>query len=235
MSESIEKVKEVYAHAESIDAELEGWMREVRPYCWRDVERLQPERAALLVVDMTKPFAEDDTRPLFTPNAQAIVGRVAELVQGFRSVKRPVIWLVQGHHSVADDRGEHLSSWWPSPLLEGTSDVEMASGLQVGSDEKVIVKRRYSGFYQTDLECTLRCLGVTQVVMCGTLTHVCPFATALDAFMRDFAVYYPADGTASVNRGLHISALQGVAGWCGYVVRAREILEWLSDSRSETD
>ena len=71
----------------------------------------------------------------------------------------------------------------------------MADGLEVAAGEKAIVKRRYSGFYQTDLECTLRNLGITQVTICGVFSHICPYTTAFDAFFRDLGVFYPADGT----------------------------------------
>jgi len=45
---------------------------------------------------------------------------------------------------------------------------------------------------------------------------------------RDFAVYYLADCTASLNRALHVTALQSVAGWYGHVVPARDVVKWLS-------
>ena len=45
---------------------------------------------------------------------------------------------------------------------------------------------------------------------------------------RDFAVYYLADCTASLNRALHVTALQSVAGWYGHVVPARDVIKWLS-------
>jgi len=218
---------ETYVTAETLDDEVEGWLAEIRACQWREVGRFRAESAALLVVDMTRPFVEEG-QPLASPNARAIVPRVAELVEGFRAARRPVLWIVQGHHSVEYDRGAHLSSWWPAPLLEGAGDTEMASGLAAAAGEKVIVKRRYSGFYQTDLECTLRCLEIGQVVICGVLTNVCPCATAFDAFMRDFRIYWPADGTASLNRELHVSGLRTVAGWCGHVVRARDVIGWLA-------
>ncbi|MBU4212903.1 MAG: cysteine hydrolase [Kiritimatiellae bacterium] len=222
----LEDIAETYVTAGSLDRELEDWMREVQPYQWRKVEPLRAEDSALLVIDMSKAFVEQD-RPLASPNARAIVARTSHLVQSFHSADRPVVWIVQGHHSVEHDRGKHLSSWWPTPVLEGTSDVQLATGLDA-RDDKIIIKRRYSGFQQTDLECTLRCLEVRQVVICGILTHVCPLTTAFDAFVRDFSVYYVADCTASINRSLHVAALQMLAGWCGFVVRSREIINWLS-------
>jgi len=221
-----EDFAETYVAADTLDAECAKWMEEIAPYAWREVEPVEKGRVALVVVDMTKPFV--DAGPLATPNANAVLPRVAELADAFRKVDRPVLWLVQGHHSVAHDRGKRLASWWPKPLLEGTDDVTLAAGLEAAPGEKVIVKRRYSAFYQTDLELTLRNLGVTQVVIAGVLSHVCPFATAFDAFERDLCVYYPADATASINRELHLAALKIVAGWCGHVVRARDIAEALT-------
>ena len=218
---------ETYVTADTLDRELTAWMEEIAPYCWREVEPFERDRIALLVVDMSKPFV-DQGRPLASANARAVLPRIAELVDAFRQASRPVLWIVQGHHSVEHDRGPRLSSWWPTPVIEGTDDVEMATGLEAADGEKVILKRRYSGFYQTDLEVTLRCLGIGQVVICGVFTHVCPFSTAFDAFQRDLCVYYPPDATASLNRDLHVAALRTIAGWCGYVVPAKEIVTALA-------
>ena len=217
---------ETYVTPGTLDDECAKWMKEIAPYRWREVEAVEKNAIALLVVDMTKPFV--DRGPLATPNARAVLPRVAELIEAFRKAGRPVLWTCQGHHSVEHDRGKRLASWWKTPILEGTDDVEPAAGLEIAEGEKVIFKRRYSGFYQTDLELTLRNLDVTQVVIAGVFTHICPFATAFDAFERDLCVYYPADATATVNRELHLAALKIVAGWCGYVVRAEDIVKALS-------
>ncbi|HEY3397170.1 MAG TPA: isochorismatase family cysteine hydrolase [Armatimonadota bacterium] len=218
--------KEEYVTAETLDRELETWMAEVAPFQWRPVAPLNPAATALVIVDMTKPFAEEGY-PLVAPSAPAIVPRLAEAVAAFRRAGRPVLWLVQGHHSLPHDRGAHLARWWPTMICEGTPDVEMTAGLEPLPEEKIIYKRRYSGFYQTDLELTLRCLGASQVVIAGVLTNVCPFSTAVDAFMRDLDVYYLADGTAAHSRALHVSALQNIAGWSGAVVRTKEVCAWV--------
>jgi nicotinamidase-related amidase len=222
----LDDLKEIYVTPETLEAELAGWMEEVGPYQWRVTPVPRAPESALLVVDMSRPFVEAG-QPLSVPSAPAIVPRLAEAVAAFRRAGRPVLWLVQGHHSREHDRGAHLAAWWPALIREGTEQVEMGTGLEPRAGEKVILKRRYSGFYQTDLELTLRCLGVTQVVIAGVLTNVCPYATAVDAFMRDLEVYYLADGTAAHNRELHVGALRNVAGWCGTVVTVAEVEAWL--------
>ena len=159
----VQELSETYVKESDIDERLEEWMRAISSYQWRPVEPVTKGKIALFVIDMNKPFVEEGF-PLSSPNARAIVPRINELVEQFRESAHPVIWVVQGHHSVEHDRGKRLASWWPKPLLEGTPDGELANGLEAREGEKVIVKRRYSGFYQTDLECTLRNLGIEQVV-----------------------------------------------------------------------
>ncbi len=226
----LEDIKEAYVTPATLDAALEDWLAAVAAYQWRAVQPLSAPAAALLVIDVNKPFVEPG-HPLSVPVAPVIVPRLAEVVRAFREVGRPVLWVVQGHHSLEHDRGAHLYAWWPTMMREGTSDTEIAAGLEVAPSEKVIVKRRYSAFYQTDLELTLRCLGVTQVVIGGLLTNVCPYTTAFDAFMRDLDVYYLADGTGAFNRALHVGALCNIAAWCGAVVRCRQVCAWLLGGR----
>ena len=224
----IADVRRTYVTAGTLEAELEGWMAEVAPCQWRPVPPLRGRATALLVVDMSRPFV-DEGRPLASPNAQAVLPRVAALVAAFRSRGLPVLWIVQGHHAVEHDRAGILAEWWPTPILEGTPDVELAEGLDAAAGEKVILKRRYSGFLGTDLELTLRTLGAASVVVCGVLTNVCPFVTAMEAFMRGFRVYYPADATAALNRDLHVGALRTAAGWFAHVVSVADLGRWIAE------
>jgi nicotinamidase-related amidase len=222
-----EQLVEAYVTSETLDAKLAEWLAAVAPYQFRQVPPLEPSGSALLVVDMTRPFVEG-APPLSTPAAAAVLPRVGRLVDAFRRADRPVIWLAQGHHSVAHDRGALLEQWWPGAIPAGGAAAEMPAGLDVGAGEKVIVKRRYSGFHQTDLDLTLRCLGIGSVVVCGVLTNVCPFVTAMDAFMHGYRVYYPADATGAFNEPLHVTSLCTAAGWFAHVVATAQVRDWLA-------
>ena len=221
---------ERYVTPDTLEQKTAHWMEQIAAYNWRPVDWPDPGGCALLVVDMTRAFV-DAGAPLSSPNAPVILPRIRQLLEAFRGRPLPIIWLVQGHHSVAADRRPLLDTWWPNPILEGTPGVEMAEGLTAAPGEKVIIKRRYSGFYQTDLELTLRSLEADTVVVCGVLTNVCPYLTAFDAFHRGFRVFYPADATASLNESLHLSALRTVAAWAGHVVTCAQIFDWLETGR----
>jgi nicotinamidase-related amidase len=75
----------------------------------------------------------------------------------------------------------------------------MHSDLEPASDEIVIKKHRYSGFFDTDLDIVLRSRGIETVVIIGTTTENCCHATARDAMFRDYFVVFPADGTGTLD------------------------------------
>ncbi|MGQ9819920.1 MAG: isochorismatase family cysteine hydrolase [Candidatus Kapaibacteriales bacterium] len=55
--------------------------------------------------------------------------------------------------------------------------------------EKIIYKRRYSAFYNTDLETILRCLKIGDLVISGIMNNMCCESTARDAYFRDYRFF----------------------------------------------
>lgn len=53
---------------------------------------------------------------------------------------------------------------------------------------EVIPKRRYSGFFHTDLDLLLRELGVDTVIMTGLHTHMCARYTSADAYCLGYDI-----------------------------------------------
>jgi nicotinamidase/pyrazinamidase len=69
----------------------------------------------------------------------------------------------------------------------------------------VLEKRRFSAFFKTDLDQTLRTLGVDTVAVGGINTHFCVLATAFDAVCHDFYTVILEDLSATHKRELHQS------------------------------
>ena len=61
------------------------------------------------------------------------------------------------------------------------------------AEDYQIPKRRFSGFYQTDLDLVLRELGRKTVVVTGVVTNICVRSTCHDAFFRGYQVVVPRD------------------------------------------
>ena len=76
-------------------------------------------------------------------------------------------------------------------------ELEVIPELKVCDKDYVVPKRRYSGFFQTDLDILLRELGVKTVVMTGLHTHMCVRHTSADAFCLGYDVVVAREATDS--------------------------------------
>lgn len=122
-----------------------------------------------------------------------------------------------------------MATWWrelivkDNPLSEIDHRIDYSHGI-------IIEKSRYDAFFMTPLEENLRKLEVSQVVICGVLTHLCCETTARSAFMRGFEVYFTVDGTATYNEDFHRAALLNLAHGFAHLVRVRDILAALKEN-----
>ena len=106
---------------------------------------------ALLVIDILVTESPDAVYAT-NPEEEALVANAAQLTRAARGAGMPVLFLCDQHIPGIDRElslwGEHgmRGEAHPHPALEAGS----------GSRDFVIPKRRYSGFFQTDLDLTLR-------------------------------------------------------------------------------
>ncbi|KAJ1453957.1 Isochorismatase-like protein [Pelagophyceae sp. CCMP2097] len=73
--------------------------------------------------------------------------------------------------------------------------------------EIVVDKWTFGAFASTQLEAELRARGVRRILLCGVLTNVCVFSTAIQAVDRFFRVCLVEDACASFERDWHEAAL----------------------------
>jgi ureidoacrylate peracid hydrolase len=194
---------------------------------------LRLDSSALVVIDMQKDFILPGA-PLEGWNCMTIVPRIFALVEFFRQHGRPVVWTKHIHQ--LNDIGL-LGPMWPSTgpdsptkaLVKGTPGVEIIDELPAPApDELVIEKRRYSAFFQTDLELNLRTMGVDTLVITGVHTNICCEATGRDGFMRDFQVRSVADAQTAITKELHEAALVSTMVTVGRVADTQQVISELT-------
>ncbi len=107
--------------------------------------------------------------------------------------------------------------------VEGSIYGEILPDLTPERDEPVVIKRRYSGFYGTDLEIVLRGLRVETLFVAGVNTNNCVLATIYDAFSRDFRCVVLADACGSMNGAdYHRFALMEIEAALGFAMTVDE-------------
>ena len=66
-------------------------------------------------------------------------------------------------------------------------NTEVISELKPESRDVQIYKSRYGGFYKTDLDATLKQMGVRYLVVTGCTTSVCVESTVREAMFLDYS------------------------------------------------
>lgn len=165
---------------------------------------LNLERAALLSIDFQLDFLQD------VLEAEATITNASRVLTAARQAKLPIIHTQEVHRKNLVDFGRELEGTESIHCLENASGTAIHPVLTPLDGEAVIVKRRYSAFFGTDLEILLRGLQVDTVILMGTLTHVCVHYTAVDAHQRDYYLYVIADCCAGSDRSAHLAALNAM-------------------------
>ena len=106
-------------------------------------------------------------------------------------------------------------------LVRDTWNTDIVEELAPQNGDAVIYKHRYSGFYQTNLDETLRQMGIQYLIVTGCTTSVCVESTVRDAMFRDYACVLLADcmaepighGLPRSNHEASLMLMQILFGW----------------------
>ncbi len=160
-------------------------------------------KPAIIVVDIVKDNLREGSKHPITLEARGILPNLQRLLEEGRKRGFPVIFACDSflkEDFIFKGRMKIHS-------LRGTRGSEVADELEPEPTDVVLPKRRFSAFFKTDLDQTLRMLGIDTIVVTGITTEVCVLMTAMDGLSHDFSVILLEDCTASRNREMHRSCL----------------------------
>jgi ureidoacrylate peracid hydrolase len=201
-------------------------------------DRLIGKKTALVVIDLQNVFMLPGM-PVEVPTAREIVPNVNRLAAATRHAGGKVVWVkmcLEGQTEAwsvffeGDTRRGTLSE-----LTPGAHGFELYAGLDVKSDDAVIVKRRYSAFIQgsSDIDHHLREAGIDTIVIVGTLTNVCCESSARDAMMLNYRLLFVSDANAALSDDEHNATLATILRVFGDVATTDEVVTLLSAQRRE--
>ena len=210
-------------------AEAPGLLKDIAPYNVHEMA-LNVPAAALLVVDMQNAFIHPDG-PIYLPAGAAIVDKIAAVAHAFRAAGRPVLYTRHAEDPAGGNAGM-MARWWEnSSPQEGTWEAAIFEGLAPQPGDVVIPKIRYDAFIATDLEQRLREARVEDLVITGVMANLCCETTARDAFMRDYRVFFAADGTAAPSLAFHRGTLLNLSYGFAYVLTCDDLVAMARDGK----
>ena len=156
----------------------------------------------VLVVDMLNGFLEPGAN-LYHEPSRRIIPNVHELISREIAAGSEILFLADNHDP--DDLEFNI---FPVHCVIGTEETEVIPELSEFVPGRVVVpKKRYSGFFNTDLAERLSALQPQKLMVCGVATNVCVMHTVSDARNRDYEVEVYSDCVSGPDPEMHRFAL----------------------------
>lgn len=163
---------------------------------------------ALLIIDLQIDFVAGS---LPVVGAAKVLSRAKQVLATARLAGLPIIHTQEVHRKERADFGRELDGAEPVHCLENWPGTGFHPELAPLDGEFIVTKRRYSGFFATDLEILLKGLQIETVILMGALTNVCVHYTALDAHQRDYYFHVLEDCCIGSDWEAHDAALKAMA------------------------
>ena len=183
--------------------------------------QFEPEKAALLVIDMQNYFTNKRAHA-YIPSSPDIIPPISKLIKAFERTRRPIYFT----RHIDVDPNNMMSRWWQDRIEERDPLSEINDKIDKSCGE-VIIKHHYDAFLATDLEERLRSDGIEQIVITGVVAHICCETTARSAFMKDFVPWIVTDGVTSYDRDHYEAALLNLSHAFAIPVESHELIAQL--------
>jgi nicotinamidase-related amidase len=168
-----------------------------------------------IVVDVLNGFCKQGN--LASPRCDAAIPKIRAAIEERRRAGDQLIFLADTH-----DPNDREFEVFPVHCVRGTVESEVVAELQPLLQAATLIrKRRYSGFFETDLEARLGAAKPEQVTVVGVCTDICVLHTVADLRNRDYRVVVPAAAVETFDSPGHpgdevqrfaLAHIQGVLG-----------------------
>lgn len=166
--------------------------------------------SALLVIDIQQEDFVDMNESNQDDPRWDCIRNARRVLDVFRKKGLPVIQIKEVHRPDLIDIGRELDGSEGIHCIETHPENDYAQLTYPIEGEYLISKRRYSAFFDTDLEILLRGLHVDTLYMIGGLTDVCVHYTAVDAHQNNYHIRVVTDAVAGSSKEANDAALRAI-------------------------
>ena len=167
---------------------------------------VEVSRTAVIVIDMQNAYASPggylDLAGFDISGAARVIQNTKAVLEVARAAGMPVIYFQNGwdadyveaggpgspnfHKSNALKTMRERPELQGTLLANGTWDYELVEDLKPQAGDIVLHKTRYSGFFNSQLDSTLRSRNIRNIVVVGIATNVCVESTLRDGFFLEY-------------------------------------------------
>jgi len=212
---------------------------------------------AVIVVDMQNDFGAKggvfDRAGIDISGIQKVIVPTSQVLASARNAGVKIIYLKMGFRPDLSDLGapdsvnrvRHLRAGVGQTvrapdgsesrmLIRDTWNTDIVPELKPQADDVILYKTRFSGFYETDLDATLKKLGMKYLIITGCTTSICVESTVRDAMFRDYLCILLADCMSEpigydLPRSNHEASLLAIQTLFGWVSGSDEFIRALEE------
>jgi nicotinamidase-related amidase len=199
-------------------------------------EKVDPEHAAVVVIDCQREFIEDDgfwaELGQDVSETKLVAARIAEFLEHARRHGVHVVHVraIYDPRYMNDPMYERLHRHGVRRYCQSDDPASgFYAGLEPRDGEPEVVKHRFDAFYDTDLDLLLRARGIKTVILTGLVTHGCVDSTARHAYFNGYYVVFPPDLTGGASEEVKRVTVESMNVMFGVTPSADEIVSaWKS-------
>ena len=201
------------------------------------------DRTAVVVIDMQNAFVSKggffDLASFDVSPSRHIIGPIKEICAAARARQVKVIYVVFRYSPDLREAGNQDMPYWYKEarfyhehpewrdkfLIRGTWGADVVEELKPQEGDLVVEKLKYSAFFGTSLNVTLRTLGIKYLMFTGVATNICVEASIRDAYYNGYFPILLSDAAAQMGPA-HIqeATVFNVMTCYGWVTGRREFL-----------
>lgn len=194
-------------------------------------------RTAHVIVDLQNGFVEPGA-PVEVPAARSVMPNVNRIIREVRRSGGLNIFLRFTHDPDETMPWTVLGALRPGPegdlvrkaFARHKDYWQLSADLDVGADDLVLDKTRYSAFIPgtCELPTVLRERNLGTVVISGVLSNCCCESTARNGMQLNYKVIFVEDANAALTEAAHNGTLDNMAALFADVVSTKELVESLA-------
>lgn len=222
---------------------MSDWKNAYRSFYYETAEapgdiKLDPQRTALLVIDIQNTYMEVDADPVEAERwepfrermNQVVIPNTAKLVADCRERGVEVIF-ARIACLKSDGRDRSLSQKKPGfnylLLPKDREDSQLVAELTPDVEDIVVLKTTDSALTGTNLRLLLRNMEISDVIVTGIFTDQCVSSTVRSLADESFGVVVVEDCCAAATEELHLNELKSINMIYCHVVQSEDIREFL--------
>ncbi len=186
-------------------------------------------RPAIFVIDMLNDCFGHAKLQRLRP---LLCSSINELTAMARETGCPVIWVRQEFEPDLSDAMLDMKSKNIHMFIKGTAGPLILDELDRSGADLEVIKKRFSMFFQTDLDVLLQGLGTDQIILAGVNSHACIRMAAIDAYQRDLEVLIVRECVASKDIHHHDVTMDYLDGGVARLVTLNELRAQFLEGRA---